>query len=129
MVSGLCCHSLVPRSHLARRGSGDIWLISWASIAYCMHSCELITNLRTKKVLCHRVEVVKNFWCYNHRLCFLQRDWLLANSSWQINEAKESAKGHQTSATNALTTCIRLPDNNLPALTPASLSPSPTQGN
>ena len=28
-----------------------------------MHSCELITNLRPKKVLCHRVEVVKNFRC------------------------------------------------------------------
>ena len=64
-----------------------------------MHSCELITNLRAKKVLCHRVEVVKNFRCCNHRLCFLQRDWLLANSSSksnQLNEAEESAEGHQT---------------------------------
>ena len=64
-----------------------------------MHSCKLIINLRAKKVLCHRVEVVKNFRCYNHRLCFLQCDWLLTNSSWksnQLNEAKESAKGHQT---------------------------------
>ena len=24
-----------------------------------MHSCELITNLRAKKVLCHRVEVAR----------------------------------------------------------------------
>ena len=65
-----------------------------------MHSCELITNLRAKKVLCHRVEVVKNFRCCNHRLCFLQRDWLLANcpsKSNQLNEAEESAEGHQTS--------------------------------
>ena len=30
-----------------------------------MHSCELTTNLRAKKVLCHRVEVVKNFRCCN----------------------------------------------------------------
>ena len=28
-----------------------------------MHSCKLITNFRTKKVLCHHVEVVKNFRC------------------------------------------------------------------
>ena len=55
-----------------------------------MHSCELITNLRAKKVLCHRVEVVKNFRCYNHRLCFLQRDWLLANSSWKSNQLNEA---------------------------------------
>ena len=27
------------------------------------------------------IEVVQNFRCYNHRLCFLQRDWLLVNSS------------------------------------------------
>ena len=46
-----------------------------------MHSCELITNLRAKKVLCHRVEVVKNFRCCNHRLCFLQRDWHEQNCS------------------------------------------------
>ena len=26
-----------------------------------MHSCELITNLRAKKVLCYRVEVVRIF--------------------------------------------------------------------
>ena len=55
-----------------------------------MHSCELITNLCAKKVLCHRVEVVKNFQCYNHRLCFLQRDWLLANSSWKSNQLNEA---------------------------------------
>ena len=64
-----------------------------------MHSCELITNLRAEKVLCHRVEVVKNFQCYNHRLCFLQCDWLSSNSSWksnQLNKPEESAKGHQT---------------------------------
>ena len=63
-----------------------------------MHSCELITNLRAKKVLCHRVEVVKNFRCCNHTLCFLQRDWHEQNSSSksnQLNEAEESAEGHQ----------------------------------
>ena len=64
-----------------------------------MHSCELITNLRAKKVLCHHVEVVKNFRCYNHRLCFLQHDWHEQNyssKSNQLNEAKELAEGHQT---------------------------------
>ena len=64
-----------------------------------MHSCELITNLCAKKVLCHRIEVVKNFRCCNHRLCFLQRDWHEQNSSSktnQLNEAEESAEGHQT---------------------------------
>ena len=55
-----------------------------------MHSCELITNLHAKKVLYHRVEVVKNFRCYNHRLCFLQRDWLLANSLWKSNQLSEA---------------------------------------
>ena len=62
-----------------------------------MHSCELATNLRAKNVLCHRVEVVKNFRCCNHRLRFLQRDWLLASSSSksnQFNEPEESAEGH-----------------------------------
>ena len=64
-----------------------------------MHSCELITNLRAKKVLCHCVEVVKNFRCCNHRLCFLQLDWHEQNyssKSNQLNEAEESAEGHQT---------------------------------
>ena len=63
-----------------------------------MHSCKLITNLHTKKVLCHCVEVVKSFQSKTTD-CFLQRDWLLANSLWksnQVNEAKELAKGHQT---------------------------------
>ena len=55
-----------------------------------MHSCELITDLRAKKVLCHRVEVVKNFRCYNHRLCFLQHDWLSWNSSWKSNQLNEA---------------------------------------
>ena len=55
-----------------------------------MHSCELITNLRAKKVLCHRIEVVKNFRCYNHRLCFLQCDWLSSNSSWKSNQLNEA---------------------------------------
>ena len=62
-----------------------------------MHSCELITNLCAKEVLCHRAEVVKNFWCCNYRLCFLLRDWLSPNSSSksnELNKAKELAEGH-----------------------------------
>ena len=55
-----------------------------------MHSCELITNSRVKKVLCHHLEVVKNFRSYNHRLCFLQRDWLSSNSSWKSNQLNEA---------------------------------------
>ena len=50
-------------------------------------------------MLRHRVEVVKNFRCCNHRLCFLQRDWHEQNyssKSNQLNEAEESAEGHQT---------------------------------
>ena len=64
-----------------------------------MHSCELITNLRAKKVLCHCVEVVKNFWCRNHRLCSLQCDWRMQNSSLKainLMKPEESAGGHQT---------------------------------
>ena len=55
-----------------------------------MHSCELITNLRAKKVLCHRVEVVKNFRCCNHRLCFLLCDWLSPNSSLKSNQLNKA---------------------------------------
>ena len=61
-----------------------------------MHSCELITNLCIKKVLCHHVEVVR---ISGAALCFLQRDWLSPNSSWksnQLNEAWGIGWGHQT---------------------------------
>ena len=62
-----------------------------------MRSSEMITNLRAKKVLCHCVEVVKNFTCCNPRLCFLQRDWREQNSSPKsnrLNEVQVSAEGH-----------------------------------
>ena len=45
-----------------------------------MHSCELMTNLRAKKVLSHHAEVAKDFRSCNLRLCFLQCDWRLENS-------------------------------------------------
>ena len=58
--------SLVPRPH--QRGESLVtfgWFlgIHYKFTAYCMHSCEPIANLRAKKVLCHHVEVVKNFQC------------------------------------------------------------------
>ena len=34
------------------------------SIACCMHSCELITNIPAKIVLCHHAEVAKDFHRY-----------------------------------------------------------------
>ena len=52
--------SLVPRPH-PRRESLVIfgWFLGlhYKFIAYCMHICKLITNLRCKKVLCYRAEV------------------------------------------------------------------------
>ena len=68
----------------------DIRLIPRASLAYCRHSCELITNLRLEKVLCHRVEVITISGAATTD-CFLKRDWLSPNSSWkssQLNEAR-----------------------------------------
>ena len=61
-----------------------------------MHSCELLTHLRTKKVLCHRVEVVKNFQCCKHGLCFLQQDWCRQNYTQTAMKPKGSAGCHQT---------------------------------
>ena len=86
-------HSLVPRPH--PQGEGLVtssWYLGLHKkfIAYCMHSCELITNLHAKKVLCHRVEVVKNFLCCNHRLCFLQLDWREQSSSPKSNQLNEA---------------------------------------
>ena len=48
----------------------------WASLKiHSLHSCELKTNLHSKKVLCHHAEVAKEFQCCYQRLCFLQCDW------------------------------------------------------
>ena len=60
-----------------------------------MHSCELITNLCAKKVVCHRAEVAKNFRCCNHRLCVLHCDWYGENSlqkAIKVNEAQGTSR-------------------------------------
>ena len=44
-------------------------------VMYC-----IVANLYARKVLCHCAKVAKNFWCCNHRLCYLQCDWWLENS-------------------------------------------------
>ena len=51
-----------------------------------------------QKLLCHRAEVAKDFWCCNYRLCFQQCDWQLENSPQKannVNEAKESPEHQQ----------------------------------
>ena len=90
MTSHTCI--LARASPPMRRGSGDIQLIPRASLTiHCMHSCELITNLCAKKVVCHRAEVAKNFRCCNRRLCVLHCDWCGENSlqkAFKVNEAQ-----------------------------------------
>ena len=94
MCSSTCPRaSLMPRPHPCGEGlvtSGWFLGLHYKFIAFCMHSCELLTHLLTKKVLCHCVEVVKNFQCCNHRLCFLQCDWHEQNSSLKSNQLNEA---------------------------------------
>ena len=54
-----------------------------------MHSCELITNLRAKKVLCHRVEdcVFCNVIGYRR---------ITPGKAINLMKPEESAEGHQT---------------------------------
>ena len=64
-----------------------------------MHSCELITNLHAKKVLCHRIEVVRIsgaattdcVFCNVIGCCQIPR-----GKTMNLMKAEESAEGHQT---------------------------------
>ena len=53
-----------------------------------VHSWELITNLRAKKV-CHHAKVAKTFLCCNQKLHFLQCDWWREIFLQKVNEARE----------------------------------------
>ena len=74
----------------------------WQNIKSAMHAhsgspdhnnlTSIVANSHAQKVLCHCAEVAKNFWCCNHKLCYLQCDWWLENSPQKaainVNEAR-----------------------------------------
>ena len=101
-------HYVLASSHVwtppARRGSGDIWLISWTSLKiHCLHICKLITNLCSKYILLSQcAEVAKGFRYCNHRLCFLLCAWGLETLHRKLIKPKESAEHHQTSLGRSL---------------------------
>ena len=55
-----------------------------------MHSCELLTNLRAKKVLCHRAKEAKDFRCCTTDFCFLN-----VIGGWKISPGSNPAEHHQ----------------------------------
>ena len=64
-----------------------------------MHSCELITNLRAKKVQCHRVEVVRisgaaTTDCVFCNVIGCRR--IPRGKAMNLMKPEESAEGHQT---------------------------------
>ena len=57
-----------------------------------MHSCKLITNSRTKKVVCHCAEVVKNFRCYTTDCVLGNVIWWIENSPQKVIEAQKTGQ-------------------------------------
>ena len=64
-----------------------------------MHSCELITNLRAKKVLCHRVEVARISGAATTDCVFcnvIGYRRITPGKAINLMKPEESAEGHQT---------------------------------
>ena len=64
-----------------------------------MHSCELITNLCAKKVLCHRVEVVRISGAVTTDCVFcnvIGSRRIPRGKAINLMKPEESAEGHQT---------------------------------
>ena len=84
------------------KGFGDIRLILWTLlkfIAWCMHSWEPITNLRTKESAVSLCWSNQGFPVLHYRLCFLQCDWrreISLQKVINVNEAQGITRCHQT---------------------------------
>ena len=64
-----------------------------------MHSCKLITNLRAKKVLCHRIEVVRISGATTTDCVFcnvIGCRWIPPGKTINLMKPEELAEGHQT---------------------------------